>query len=95
MARRPDLFDKARVRDGIIRAGCPEAYADAYLGDLKLFVPLVLRELGPERVLQIVNGTRRELGLKDEDTYWQDGAKYFTQWATDAIEAYKGSKGLA
>ena len=95
MARRPDLFDKARVREGIVRAGCPEAYADAYLGDLKLFVPLLFRELGAERVLEIVNGARRELGLKDEDTYWKDGAKYFTKWAADAIDAYKASKGLA
>jgi hypothetical protein len=92
MTRRPDLFDKARVRAGLISAGCPEAYADAYLGDLKLFVPLLFRELGPDGVLRLVNGTRQELGLKEEDTYWKDGAKYFVQWATDSIEAYKASK---
>lgn len=92
MARRPDLFDKGRVREGIIKAGCPEAYADAYLIDMKLFVPLLFRELGADEVLRLVNATRTELGLKDEDTYWKDGAKYFVQWATDALEAYKASK---
>jgi hypothetical protein len=94
MARRPDLFDKARVRDGIIKAGCPEAYADAYLGDLKLFVPLLLRELGEDEVLNLVNATRAELGLKAEDTYWKDAAKYFVKWATESLEAYKASKKL-
>ncbi len=94
MARRPDLFDKSRVRDGLVQAGCPEAYADAYLGDLKLFVPLLIRELGAAEMLRMVNATRTELGLKDEDTYWKDGAKYFVQWATNALEAYKASKKL-
>lgn len=84
--RRPAIFDKQVMQQGLIEAGCPEAFADAYLGDLKLFVPLVLRELGPQQMLEIVTRARPELGLKDEDSYWKDGAKYFSRWATNAIE---------
>jgi hypothetical protein len=92
--RRPDIFDKEAMLEGVVAAGCPKAYADAYLGDFKLFVPLLLRELGEQEVLRTVNTARLELGLKEEDTYWKDGAKYFVQWATNAIDAYKASKGL-
>lgn len=95
MARRPDVFNREELEAGLRANGCPEAYVDAYVGDFKLFVPLLFRELGAEKVLALVNGARLELGLKERDTYWPEGAKYFVGWAHDAIEAYKQSKGLA
>ena len=90
MARRPDIFDRDRFEEGLRAAGCPDAYA----GDFKLFVPLLLRELGEDEVLKIVNAPRLELGLKEQDTYWKDGARYFVAWARNAIEEYKASKAI-
>jgi hypothetical protein len=95
MARRPDVFDRDPFEQALADQGCPSAYVDAFVGDFKLFVPLLFRELGREKVLDLVNGARLELGLKERDTYWPDAARYFVGWAADAIEAYKGSKGLA
>lgn len=92
--RRPDVFDRAQLEDGLRRHGCAEPYIDAYVGDFKLMMPLLLRELGANGVLAVVNRSRPELGLKDQDSYWDEGAKYFVGWATDVIEAYKASKGL-
>ena len=95
MARRPDVFDREAFEESLRRNGCPEAYVDAFVGDFKLFVPLLFRELGTKRVLKLVNEARVELGLKERDTYWPDGARYFVGWATDALDAYKQSKGLS
>lgn len=94
MARRPDVFDREMFEQALRDQGCPSAYVDAFVGDFKLFVPLLFRELGRDKVLHLVNGARIELGLKERDTYWPDAAQYFVGWAADAIEAYKGSKGL-
>jgi len=95
MARRPDVFDREAIGAALRTHGCPEAYVDPYLGDFKLFVPLLFRRLGAEKVLELVNDARLELGLKERDTYWPEAAKYFVGWATDALDAYKASKGLA
>jgi hypothetical protein len=94
MARRPDVFDRTAFERALHEQGCPAQYCEAYAGDFKLFVPLLFRALGREKVLELVNDARLELGLKERDTYWSEAARYFVGWATDAIAAYKGSKGL-
>ncbi len=93
MTRRPDVFDRSALEQSLGEHGCPEPYVDAFVGDFKLFVPLLFRELGTDAVLRAVNSARVELGLKERDTYWPDAARYFVGWATDAIDAYKASKG--
>jgi hypothetical protein len=86
MARRPDVFDRGGIEQALRKHGCPEPYVDAFVGDFKLFVPLLFRQLGKDRVLETVNSARIELGLKERDTYWQDAARYFVDWANDAID---------
>jgi hypothetical protein len=94
MAKRPEMLSEEIFRESLQEQGCHPEYVDAYLGDCKLLVPLLIRELGETRFLEFVNQSRSELGLKPVDTYWPQSVKYIVNWATQAIDRYKVSKGL-
>jgi hypothetical protein len=55
---------------------------------------LLIREVGEERFLELVNQCRTELGLELRDTYWPQSVKYIVTWAKEAIANYKASKGI-
>ena len=94
MTKRPELLSEEVFRASLEEQGCHPEYIDAYLGDCKLLVPLLIREVGETRFLVLVNQSRTELGLKPEDSYWPQSVKYIVRWATQAIDRYKASKKL-
>lgn len=91
MAKRPEMLSEETFRT---EQGCHPKYIDAYLGDCKLLVPLLIREVGEARFLELVNRSRSEIGLKPVDSYWPQSVKYIVTWATQAIDCYKASKRL-
>jgi hypothetical protein len=94
MAKRPEMLSEEIFRESLQKQGCHPEYVDAYLGDCKLLVPLLIREVGETRFLELVNQSRSELGLKPVDTYWPQSVKYIVNWAAQAIDHYKSSKRL-
>ena len=92
--KRPEMLSEETCRESLHEQGCSPKYVDAYLGDCKLLVPLLIREVGEARFLELVYQSRSELGLKPVDTHWPQSVKYIVSWATQAIERYKTSKGL-
>ena len=92
MAKRPEMLSEEVFRESLHEQGCHPKYVDAYLGDCKLLVPLLIREVGETRFLEVVNQCRTELGLKSVDTYWPQSVKYIVSWATKAIDGYKANK---
>jgi hypothetical protein len=92
MARRPDLFNKSAFQDSLRQQGCPESFVSSITSDFRLFVPLVLRALGPERLAEIAEREREELGLGEQADVWRMGAQYMVGWAEEEIERYKALK---
>ena len=90
--RRPDMLSEEVFRASLHEQNCNPKYVDAYLNDCKLLVPLLIREVGTERFLEMVNECRAELGLKPVDTYWPQSVRYIVTWARRAIEDYIASK---
>ena len=91
-AKRPNMLSEGVFRASLHEQNCHPKYVDAYLGDCKLLVPLLIREIGEEQFLEIANKSRAELGLKPVDTYWPQSVKYIVTWAKKEIEDYKASK---
>ena len=91
MAKRPEMLSEEVFRASLFEQGCHPEYIDAYVSDCKLLVPLLIREVGEERFLELVNQCRTELGLELRDTYWPQSVKYIVTWAKEAIANYKES----
>lgn len=92
MAARPNLFDRSAFEASLRQQGCPESFVSPTVSDFRLFVPLLLRELGEERVLEIVEGAREELGLGPQQAAWRTEIRYMVGWAEEEVEQYKERK---
>ena len=93
MPQRPRVFDREAFEQSLREQGCPESLIGPNASDFKLFVPVVLRYLGEDGLVRIMNSARLELGLGEQDAFWQQAAKYLVGWAEEEIEAYKMRKG--
>jgi hypothetical protein len=93
VARRPDPFDKESFQASLRRQGCAESFVSPITSDFRLFVPLVFRALGEERILSIVEQARAELKLGPQELAWREAAKYIVGWSEEQIETYKSQKG--
>lgn len=91
-AKRPQVFDQIAFEESLRKQGCAESFVGPITSDFRLFVPIVLKHLGEERLFQIVNSARDELKLREQDAAWQVAAKYIVGWAEEQIENYKEQK---
>ena len=91
--RRPDVFDQAALEVSLRGQGCPASFISPVISDYRLFVRLVLRQLGEQGVYNIAEDSRDELGLGPQHAAWQLAAKYIVGWAREEIERYKGAGG--
>jgi len=57
-----------------------------------LFVPLLIREIGEEKLFAIVERARNELKLGDQQPAWREAAKYILGWAEEQINEYKSQR---
>lgn len=92
MAKRPRIFDQEAFKESLQRQGCTESMIDPIATDFKLFVPIALRYLGGEKLFQIMNESRSELALGEQDVFWREAAKYIVGWAEEQLEEYKAQK---
>lgn len=92
MTKRPDPFDKSALEEALLELGCPCSFLSTTISNYRLFVPLLLAELGEERVFQIVYGARSELGLGDQETAWRTSVKHLVAWAEASLAAYKARR---
>ena len=92
MARRPDVFDQGAFQDSLRRQGCPESLVSPITSDFRLFVPLIIRELGEAKILTLVEGARKELKLGEQRPLWETAIKHIVGWANEQIERYKTQK---
>lgn len=89
MARRPNVFSQEDFQASLRRQGCPESLVFPITSDYRLFVPLLVRELGEERLFAIADHAKDELGLGDQKEFWQVAAKYIVGWSEEQINDYK------
>ncbi|NLX09759.1 MAG: hypothetical protein GXY36_08900 [Chloroflexi bacterium] len=89
MTRRPDPFNQAKLEEALLQTGCPESSLSSTVSNYRLFVPLVLAELGEDRVFEIVEQARDRLGLGEQTSAWRSSVKYLVAWAEAAIEDYR------
>lgn len=92
MAHRPDVFNQKAFEEALSLHGCPETFIQPTVSGYKLFVPLLIRELGEDKMLEIVENNREELLLGDAKAAWQTSIKYIVAWAEEQIETYKAQK---
>lgn len=92
MAKRPQIFEQIAFEDSLRRQGCVESFVKPISSDFRLFVPIVIRNLGEDKLFQIVNSARAELKLGEQDPAWREAAKYIVGWAEEQIELYKDQK---
>jgi len=92
MAKRPQVFDQEAFEESLRRQGCTESFVKPITSDFRLFVPIVLRYLGEDKLFQIVNSTRDELRLSEQDPAWHEAVKYIVGWAEEQLEEYKAQK---
>ena len=92
MAKRPQIFDQVAFEESLRRQGCVESFVKPITSDFRLFVPIVLRYLGEEKLFQIVNSARDELKLREQDPAWREAVKYIVGWAEEQLEDYKAQK---
>ena len=92
MARRPSVFSQEEFQASLRRQGCPESFVSPITSDLRLFVPLLIRETGEDKLFAIVDHARDELKLGEQEAAWQVAAKYIVGWAEEQIDEYKSQR---
>jgi hypothetical protein len=83
------VFDQSNFEESLRALGCVESFVSPIISDYRLLMPLVLRELGADRVVHIANGSREELGLNEQTDLCRTSARYIVSRATAQLEAYK------
>jgi hypothetical protein len=66
MARGPQIFDPTAFEESLRQQGCAESFIQPITGDFRLLVPVVLKDLGEDKLFQIVNSARDELKLREQ-----------------------------
>lgn len=92
MARRPNVFSQDEFQASLRRQGCAESFIAPITSDFRLFVPLLIREIGEEKLFAIVERARDELKLGDQQPAWREAAKYIVGWAEEQIDEYKSQR---
>ena len=90
-ARRPDVFNKDSIVQHFVDQGLARSMAEPLAGDLKLIIPILVRELGAERIDEILQRRAPELHLS-ETSFWPNLTPYIVRWAEDELNAYKARK---
>lgn len=92
MARRPDVFNQAAFEDSLRRQGSAESFIAPITSDYRIFIPIVLRALGEQKLFELVDNARDELKLGAANEAWKVACKYIVGWAEEEIEKYKVQK---
>ena len=92
MAHRPNIFSQQAFEESLLRLGCSESFIKPITSNFRLFVPIVLGELGEDKLFAIVDNSRAELKLRDQEPAWREACKYIVAWAEEEIENYISQK---
>lgn len=92
MARRPNIFDQQAFEESLLQLGCAESFIKPITSDFRLFVPIVLREIGEKKLFEIVDNSRSELKLGDQKPAWHEACKFIVAWAEEEIDIYVAQK---
>ena len=92
MASRPDVFDQQAFEDSLRSLGCAESFVKPITSDYRLFVPIVMRTLGEEKLFNIVDKARGELKLGSAAPAWREACKYIVAWAEEETQKYIAKK---
>ncbi len=92
MAKRPNIFSQSEFENSLRRQGCSESFIKPITSDFRLFVPVVLRHLGEEKLFDILKNSRTELKLGEQDPAWHEAVKYIVGWAEEQINGYIAQK---
>ncbi len=67
-------------------------YVKPITSDYRLFVPIVFRSLGEEKLFDMVDKARGELKLGEQEAAWMEACKYIVAWAEEEIDKYIAQK---
>ena len=92
MVRRPNLFDQAAVAAEIEALGYPPKTAVWAADWLKLAVPMVFKELGPERITEIVIQESLAVGLTPAQKMLPTLGKALAGWSESVLVQYQAER---
>lgn len=83
---RPDT-SPAAIKQALMNLGHKESWAGPAVSDIRLIVPLLLSQLGTEKVVESIREAWKEYQLSDE---WLTAvSKSAVQWAEYALDTYR------
>ncbi len=92
MSRRPNVFSQEEFQASLRRQGCAKSFISPIASDFRLFVPVLIREIGEEKLLTIMEHARGELRLGDQGPAWREAAKYIVGWAEEQVDEHKSQR---
>ncbi len=92
MTTRPNIFDQKAFEACLRQQGCPESMVSPIVSDVRLFVPLAIRQLGVKGLFEVAESAREELGLGPQQEFWKETARHAVGWAEEQLEMYKMQK---
>jgi len=63
MVTRPHLFSQERFQQSLRQQECPKSFISPITSDIRLLVPLAIRELGAQGIIELLERTREDLSL--------------------------------
>src|SRR5690348_3853675 len=85
---RPKIFELEQVKADLVRLGVHQHSIEPTISAMRLVIPVVLRELGDKRIIDLLERRNSELGLS-ENSRWKQIVPDIVAWAKDVLEQYK------
>ena len=92
MTKRTDIFNQQAFEESLIRLGCPKSFIHPVVSNFRLFIPLIIYSLGEDEFFNLVNNSRQDLGLGNQEPAWREVCKYIFAWAKQEIDIYISKK---
>jgi hypothetical protein len=86
------VFSQEQLEASLRGQGCPESFVSPIVSDFRLFVPVVLSQLGEDGILNLVEQQRESLGLGPQEPAWRMAARFIAGWAQECVQSYQSEK---
>jgi len=88
MAKRPKVFDQQHVEAELREQGVPEESISPTISFIRIVIPLLIRDVGAEGIVELLERTRSERGLSELSVWAKKMAPYIETWARTSLDAY-------
>jgi hypothetical protein len=91
MASRPKVFELEQIKADLIKLGVSERSVEPTISAMRLIIPAVIRELGEDGIIEILERMSREWS-HSENSRWKQMLPDIVAWANGVLEDYKDAR---